>query len=287
MSQAALRINPWRLLPVLALCGLLAACGTTGKGGRYYEDDGPPRFRKGPNPDRVPDAVPRNEPLSRTGNSPYTALGKRFVPMREARGFSQTGYASWYGRKYHGNRTSSGEEYDMYAMTAAHPVLPLPSYVRVRNLANNREVTVKVNDRGPFLNDRIIDLSYMAAKKLGVVETGTAKVKIHTVFAGDTPRANRQLAAAPAAAPVAVAAGGSFMLQAGSFGSPANAEMLVRRLESGGYGNVRVQQVTVSGRNYHRVQVGPYPDRRSAELIAATLEDFLRSPVSVVAAGAG
>lgn len=308
-----------RIIVITAVCALLAACGSTG--GKYYQDDGPPRFRKGPDPSRVPDAVPRHEPLARSGNAPYTALGQRFTPMRDAAGFRQVGYASWYGRKYHGNRTSSGEIYDMYAMTAAHPVLPLPTYVSVRNLGNGRQAVVKVNDRGPFLRNRVIDLSYMAARKLGIVETGTAKVEVTAVFPGDAPAPppDRRLASVPGPAPAAEARpvaraaasavsaivppahastapvsppsasppsasppSASYVLQAGSFASGGNAGRLVARLEQGGYGNVRVELVRVDGRDYHRVLIGPYQSRDSAELVQATIEDYLGAPVSLL-----
>ncbi len=273
----------FRILTVFALALALTACNAVKKDGKYYQDDGPPRFKKGPNPDSVPNAVPRNESISRYGNKPYTALGQRFVPMNSAQGFRQTGHASWYGRKYHGNRTSSGETYDMYAMTAAHPTLPLPSYVHVRNLDNNREVVVRVNDRGPFLNSRIIDLSYMAAQKLGIVATGTGRVKIRTVFAGEKPKVATN-SASSASVPVAVI---RYMLQAGSFASTSNAERMRRKLRQGGYDNVRIERVIVSGRQYHRVQIGPYETRRAAGLIADTIEEVLNSPVSVVTTSAG
>jgi len=270
-----------KLVAVIVIALTVAACGTARKDGQYYQDDGPPRFKKGPNPDKVPNAVPRNEPLSRTGNNPYTALGKDFVPMKSARGYQKTGYASWYGRKYHGRRTSSGETYDMYAMTAAHPTLPLPSYVRVRHLGNGRQVVVKVNDRGPFLNDRIIDLSYMAAKKLGVVATGTARVEIETVFAdGDSGRpAGEAKEQAERPAPLVAE---NYMLQAGSFASEGNAARLKNRLLQGGYNNVMVTRVVVASRVYHRVQVGPFNGHESARQNAGSLEAYLNSPVSVV-----
>jgi rare lipoprotein A len=331
-----------RVFVISAFCGVLAACGTTGGkvagggdsgsggGGRYYQDDGPPRSGAGPDPDSVPDAVPRNEPLSRTGNAPYTALGLSFTPMRDARGYRKVGYASWYGRKYHGNRTSSGEPYDMFSMTAAHPVLPLPTYVQVRNLANNRTVVVKVNDRGPFLGGREIDLSYMAARKLGMVESGTARVEVRTVYAGDVPepQGTRRLAssdpspAAAAPAPVATAVVASppvsepvsanppetpmvravvasmvpaahaaptqmFLLQAGSFASRDNAQRLVIRLHQGGYENVRIEPVQVTGIRYHRVQIGPFATPESASQAGASVEAYLKAPVSIVAAGSG
>lgn len=351
MTQTAMPCKPSRMagpaLVVLA-CLLLAACGTTGgkagkggdvpgashghsEGGGYYQDDGPPRGHRGPDPDSVADAVPRDEPLARTGNKPYTALGKRYTPMASANGYRQVGHASWYGRKYHGNRTSSGETYDMFSMTAAHPVLPLPTYVEVRNLANNRKVVVKVNDRGPFLNNRIIDLSYMAAQKLDIVRTGTGRVEVRAVFAGDVPEPSRTRnlagAEAPAvpAAPVATVATvatavpaaasptapnpvarvaasaantviqpaqaapatASYVLQAGSFASRGNAERLAIRLRQGGYDNVRILPVQVSGRHYHRVQVGPYHSRESADLAGETVREYLGAPVSVLGVGSG
>jgi rare lipoprotein A len=283
-----------RLLAVILFCGIVAACGTTG-GGRYYQDDGPPRFRKGPDPDSVPDAIVKAEPLSRSGNAPYTALGQSFTPMRDARGFRQVGYASWYGRKYHGNRTSSGETYDMYAMTAAHPVLPLPSYVRVRNLDNGKSIVVKVNDRGPFLRDRVIDLSYMAARKLDVVRTGTARVEVTTLFVDDAPprpggdrlAVEEQRVQPPtrASSPASSPVQNRFVLQAGSFASRDNAERLASKLRAVGHANVNITRVQVAGRDYHRVQIGPFVNRESAAELAVSIEKQLGSPVSVLSAG--
>ena len=130
---------------------------------------------------KVPDAVPKREPRAAYGNNNYTALGVRYTPMPDAKGYRERGVASWYGKKFHGRPTSSREPYDMYAMTAAHKTLPLPAYVRVRNLQNDRVVIVRVNDRGPFLHDRVIDLSYAAAYKLGIVGTGTGLVEVEAV----------------------------------------------------------------------------------------------------------
>ena len=138
------------------------------RGGGYYLDDGPGDAAP-PDLDRIPDAQARVEALSRFANNPYAVFGKDYVPERSVRQFRQRGLASWYGRKFHGQRTSSGEPYDMYAMTAAHPTLPIPSYARVTSVANGRSVIVRINDRGPFWAGRIIDLSYTAAHKLGYV----------------------------------------------------------------------------------------------------------------------
>jgi len=141
--------------------------------GAYYKDDGP-GDRPPADLASIADAVPRAEPLHRFANRPYQAFGREYVPLASAAGFRERGLASWYGRRYHGQKTASGEVYDMYAMTAAHPVLPIPSYARVTNPANGRSVVVRVNDRGPFHGERIIDLSYAAAWKLGFVEQGSA-----------------------------------------------------------------------------------------------------------------
>ena len=155
--------------------------------GAYYKDDGP-----GANPPAnlaaIPDAVPRAEPLHRFANRPYQVFGKDYVPLARVAPFREAGVGSWYGRRYHGSATSSGEKYDMYAMSAAHPTLPIPSYVRVTNVANGRSVVVRVNDRGPFHSDRIIDLSYTAAWKLGYVEAGSARVEVEAIVPGSTGR---------------------------------------------------------------------------------------------------
>jgi rare lipoprotein A len=174
----------------LAGCGSFSAKKTAppplaeapGKGA-YYKDDGP-----GASPPAdlaaIPDAVPRAEPLHRFANRPYQVFGRDYVPIASAEQFRQTGIGSWYGRRYHGAPTSSGEPYNMYAMTAAHPTLPIPSYVRVTNPANGRSVVVRINDRGPFHAERIIDLSYTAAWKLGFAEAGSARVEVESVVPG-------------------------------------------------------------------------------------------------------
>ncbi len=172
---------------------MLAACGTVPQrkevtpgssagpsGGGYLPGDGPGKNIP-VNLDAIPDAVPKVEPLHRYANRPYIALGKTYTPMTVVGNFRERGMASWYGKKFNGERTSSGEIYDMYAMTAAHPTLPLPSYARVTNLANHKSVIVRINDRGPFMNDRIIDLSYTAAYKLGVIADGSAEVEVESI----------------------------------------------------------------------------------------------------------
>ena len=160
------------------------AAKVPGSGG-YLPGDGPGADIP-VNLDAIPDAIPKNEPLHRYANRPYTALGKTYKPLTVVGNFKQRGIATWYGKKFNGEHTSSGEIYDMYAMTAAHPTLPLPSYARVTNLTNQKSVVVRINDRGPFMNDRIIDLSYTAAFKLGIVGNGSAEVEVESL----TPNAN-------------------------------------------------------------------------------------------------
>jgi len=171
-----------RLLLAL-VCLVLGGCGSTSNPGGYYKDDGP-HERPPANLDRVADAVPRSEPLHRFANRPYQALGKQYVPMTSLQPFRQRGLASWYGKRYHGQKTSSGEVYDMYQMTAAHPTLPIPSYARVTSTKNGKSVVVRINDRGPFRSGRVIDLSYVAAHKLGYIQAGEAMVEVESIVPG-------------------------------------------------------------------------------------------------------
>jgi len=181
------RFHAARSAPRVLLLGVLvvaAACSSTGR-------DGGPAGSPPVNLDRVADAKPRVEPLHPGANNPYTVLGRKYVPYQSLKPYRQRGVASWYGRKFHGRRTSSGERYDMYAMTAAHTVLPIPSYARVTHLGNGRSVIVRINDRGPFHADRIIDLSYAAAHKLGIVNAGSARVEVETILAGKLAASGR------------------------------------------------------------------------------------------------
>ncbi len=153
------------------------------KGGGYYLDDGPPDNPPS-NLNSVPDAIPRIEALRSANMRPYVALGQTFTPMTSLTPYKEQGIASWYGRRYHGKQTASGEVYDMYAMTAAHPTLPIPSYVRVTNLNNGKSIVVRINDRGPFLANRVIDLSYTAAYKLDVLANGSTPVVVEAMIPG-------------------------------------------------------------------------------------------------------
>lgn len=189
-------------MSVAALLGCLSAgcaSGNPSRGGGYYLDDGPGK----PDPGRVarlmrePDPVPKHEPLLARANRPYRVMGQDFAPMTERKPYKKQGVASWYGQRFHGKPTSTGETYDMYQMTAAHPTLPLPSYARVTRLDNGRSVVVRVNDRGPFLRGRLIDLSYLAASKLGYVGKGHAEVEVELLNPADAGK-GRTLTAQPA-----------------------------------------------------------------------------------------
>lgn len=172
---------------VVALLALLVGCGSPGGtktsssgSSPYYQDDRPPS--QSVDVSKIPDAVPKVEPITRAGNkNPYTVLGKTYQLLPHSRDYRERGVASWYGTKFHGRPTANGETYDMFAMTAAHKTLPIPAYVKVTNLDNGRSVIVRVNDRGPFLHDRIIDLSYAAAKRLGYANKGTARVEVEAI----------------------------------------------------------------------------------------------------------
>jgi rare lipoprotein A len=262
------------------------------RGGGYYLDDGP---GDGPAPDleRIADAQPRAEPLARFANNPYVVFGKEYVPERSVRTFRQRGLASWYGRKFHGQRTSSGEPYDMYAMTAAHPTLPIPSYARVTSVATGRSVVVRVNDRGPFWPGRVIDLSYAAAWKLGYVEQGSTMVEVDAIV----PGTDVQVAAAPVAPPAPAAAAaqagpaapaepaapmdvavttepGGLYVQLAAFSARENAESFRARaaLELASLDRP-IEIYRKDG--LFRLHVGPYRSRAEASAAAERLKDTL------------
>ncbi len=194
-----------RLLKLTSVCVLLAllgACSGSGKrGGGYYLDDGPDANPPA-NLDAVPDAVPKIEAFTPSTGKPYVIFGKTYTPDTSGGPYRAQGHASWYGKKFHGKATANGERYNMYGMTAAHPTLPLPSYVRVTRLSNNKSVVLRVNDRGPFLNNRLIDLSYVAAYKLGMLSPGSAEVLVERI----TPEQIRNWQSAPVPASFVAAA---------------------------------------------------------------------------------
>lgn len=178
------RSHPSALLLGFLLGGVLLLGGGCASRGRLEpRADGPPEISRAAL-DAVPDAVPRNEPVIPATTRPYEAFGRRYEPMTSRAPYRAVGVASWYGRRYHGQKTASGELYDMYAMSAAHPILPIPSYARVTATRSGRSVVVRINDRGPFVNDRLIDLSYVAAHRLGLIETGTGEVQVEVILPG-------------------------------------------------------------------------------------------------------
>jgi rare lipoprotein A len=201
----------------------------------------------------------RDEPRSRWGNPPsYTVFGRTYHVMEQGAGHVETGIASWYGEKFHGRRTSSGEVYDMYALTAAHRHLPVPIVARVTNLENGRSVLVRINDRGPFVGDRAIDLSYAAAYRLGMVDQGTARVRIEAL--------SRNLDAAPGSGQRIASSepDGDWHLQAAAFRERQNAEALLGRLNRLQLGEARIHSGDEEG--LHRVWIGPFPSRGDAEV---------------------
>jgi rare lipoprotein A len=281
---------------------LLSGCGSApqretvsksppARSGGYYLDDGP-----GANPpadlDGIPDAVPRVEPIRGATSRPYTVMGRSYTPMSSLQPYTARGIATWYGRRYHGKPTSSGEIYDMYAMTAAHTTLPIPSYARVTHLASGKSVVVRINDRGPFVDGRIIDLSYTAAHRLGVLAGGSAMVEVEILMPGSAPsspvaaiaRPEPEPAAPSMAAVVAPSAptppsipvtadAGRYFLQLGAFGSRENAENFLARLQAslGAADNLHIH----ARDQLYRVHAGPYATDASAREAGQRLGEAL------------
>lgn len=293
---------------VLALATLvLAACGSTPQrkvetrdtpapvedragsatGGGYLVGDGPGADTPA-NLDAIPDAVPRNEPLHRYANRPYTALGKTYTPLTSAGNYRERGIASWYGKKFHGQRTSSGEVYDMYAMTAAHPTLPIPSYARVTNTSSKKSVVVRVNDRGPFLHERVMDLSYTAAHKLGIINNGSAEVEVESLVPDASlntlakpdaveskPLEKAEAPAAPAPSAAATAApAGNVYLQLGAFKTPEAAENFMAQMRAK-LGDAGKQLSVFLKDGLNRVHLGPYANQDAARSSAEGLKGTL------------
>ncbi|MDH5617086.1 MAG: septal ring lytic transglycosylase RlpA family protein [Gammaproteobacteria bacterium] len=262
-------------LPLLAISLLaLAACG-----GSNVKRDGPPSGSS-----RIPgqagDVTPRPEARSRYGNGPvYEVLGKRYTVMPSSLGYQERGVASWYGKKFHGRLTSNRETYDMHAMTAAHKTLPLPTYVRVRNLRNNKSIVVRVNDRGPFVHNRIIDLSYAAAMKLDMIKDGTSMVEV-TAISFDQPsgdRPTRSSTPPPAAQPEAVAeqpqpVENQVYVQVGAFGDRANAERRLGVLSVAGIRGAFIHEERLPDSVLYRVRIGPVADVVQYDIIVEELD---------------
>ena len=234
-----------QLVITAALAGLLLA-GCAGK--KEVEPGDGPSSRKISAAD-VHDAVPKNEPRARYGNhSPYTVLGKTYTVLPTSKGYHERGIASWYGSKFHGRRTSSGELYDMHLATAAHKSLPLPTYAEVTNLDNGRKMIVKINDRGPFHEDRIIDLSYAAAIKLGVDQTGTARIDVRAIDVKTSKRSAVKLA------------DGTF-LQVGAFSKRKTADDLAGKMMAAQLKPVSIKK----SRGLYKVWIGPYASESEIE----------------------
>ena len=257
-------LKPIIQISVLAIvAAILQSCA--GIGGRV---DGPPS--QPVDVSGIQDPVPRHEPKSRYGNpDSYVVNGERYHVLDSSSGFVERGIASWYGKKFQGRRTSSGETYNMYAMTAAHRTLPLPTFLEVTNLRNGNSVVVRVNDRGPFHVNRIIDLSYVAALKLGIVKEGTGLVEIRAIDPGKKPQAQS----------IPVSTGGNkegkaFYLQVGSFSSYDNALKLISRLAGLADNLVHISEVTIKERKLYRVRFGPITDVQVADRIVTDLNHF-------------
>ncbi len=278
----------------------LPAAGS-GRGG-YYQDDGP-----GDNPPAglrdLPDAVVKYEPYAKFANKPYSVFGQTYTPLINDEPYTQRGVASWYGVKFHGQRTSSGEPYDMYKMTAAHPTLPIPSYARVTSLDSGKSVVVRINDRGPFHSDRIVDVSYTAALKLGLLGKGSHRVEIERLFPDDPARiatVRRAATSAAQAAPLEItalmledrvaidsaavartqpeAAGSAaapvsgYYLQLGAYGRSGKAEEVSEMLKKSGVS--QAIEVVRSGA-VNRLYSGPFETRAMAQEAARALPSSL------------
>lgn len=254
-----------RLATIGATIHLLWLAGCSGTGGHspYYSTDRPPT--RDVDVTAIPDAVPRPEPITKAGNkSPYTVMGKTYRILPSSHGYRQRGVASWYGSKFHGQKTSNGETYDMFAMSAAHKTLPIPAYVKVTNQENGRSVIVRVNDRGPFLHNRLIDLSYAAAKKLGYTDKGTAVVEVEAMdpYAW---RTDGRVAALPVA-PRQTAQGGGGYLQVGAFSSAQSAQRLQARVQEHTRYPVQIRSGESGPSLLYKVIIGPIID--AAEMLA-------------------
>ncbi|VVC76219.1 RlpA-like protein [Aquicella siphonis] len=273
---------------VLFCVALLTSCS------HMKKSDGPPDFYV--DETKIPNAVPKPEPLAKYGNyKSYVVLGKRYYTLPTSKNYDEIGTASWYGTKFHDRKTSSGEPYDMLGMTAAHKTLPLPTYVEVTNLKNNRSIIVKVNDRGPFESNRIIDLSYVGAKKLGMLGHGTAKVRVRAInpytFGGNEPffadasrpsgaqpmRVKTQLAAASTRYENPSSASRQIYLQVGAFRNKMHAVRLQQQLSSLFTMPVRILNPSENGSLY-RVKIGPFQDIASANRLTLRLRGMGITP---------
>ncbi|WP_198780793.1 septal ring lytic transglycosylase RlpA family protein [Shewanella putrefaciens] len=249
--------NNFLQLLMLGCCFALAACSSSDSGsasnknknmdpnkGRYsLKNDKMPL--NPPNVEHVPNATPKYEPYSRRGNKPYTVYGESYNVMNTGQGFSEMGRASWYGEKFHGYETSNGEPYDMYSMSGAHKTLPLPSYAKITNLDNNKQVIIRINDRGPFHSDRILDVSYAAAYKLGMLGKGTARIKLDVIYVGSLAATNSAVASAQDS--------GNHYIQLVASKDQQKLKKIAKELEN----KYQVQSRVQAANNMFRLQLGP------------------------------
>ena len=255
------------------MISLLSACGGV--------KDGPPE-NFGRKWDDIQDAVPKDEAHSKYGNpGSYEVFGERYYVRKSNDGFAQKGIASWYGSKFHGQRTSSGETYNMYAMTAAHKSLRIPAYVEVTNLDNGRKAVVRVNDRGPFHDGRIIDLSYAAAKKLGVSATGTARVSIRVVNSSNDSVASHHKSADSIDASY-VHDGGRVYVQIAAFSTEQGAMKMIKDLREKNFSSVRVHVESNQGKTIYRVRIGPVPTTYVAQKLVTQLKEIKHDDVQII-----
>ncbi|MSQ50686.1 MAG: septal ring lytic transglycosylase RlpA family protein [Betaproteobacteria bacterium] len=256
------------------------------KPGGFYTDDGP----DGALPvdlDLLAEPVPKLEPMNAQANQAYSVFGREYLPLNEPSPYKRQGTASWYGRKFHGQRTSSGEVYDMFALSAAHPTLPIPSYARIVNLQNGNSVVVRINDRGPFSSGRIMDVSYAAAHRLGFVQEALANIEVQSIVPGAalaaasparpalalTNAPEIKTEASPPQFPIAAEQGGIF-LQLGAFSNPTNAENFSNRVRR--ELDWLKQALSVTGRNnLYRLQLGPFRDRAEANTVSQKIRESL------------
>lgn len=269
-----MRQRIYKYLSLLVMLSGLWSCGTVTE-----QQDAAPKVK--PDISKIPDAVPRDEPRSKYGNpASYEVFGRKYYTLASSENYVERGKASWYGTKFHGKRTSSGEPYDMYAMTAAHKTLPLPSYAEVTNLENGRKVVVKINDRGPFHDDRLIDLSYSAATKLGIIGKGTGMVEVRAissrnvvastasktaVVANATPTANA------VSAPTTTIGKVALFLQIGAFSTLSRAEQIKQQVQQQIEDRVHISSVERAQTPLYRVRVGPLESAEYGDRIANRL----------------
>lgn len=302
-----------KLVLLLCVSTLLGACAskppatistkpaTPVRPGAYYKDDGPAASVPA-DIDRIPDAVARAEPLHRFANRPYNVFGVEYRPMTSLGPLRQRGIASWYGRKFHGQKTAIGESYDMFAMTAAHPTAPLPSFARITHAKSGRSVVARINDRGPFHAGRIVDLSYAAAHRLGIAQGGSGEVELEllvppfaappasepvvasTLSAPTAPSPSLPYAPPVLAEPPAIAissanpgAQDNYYVQLAAFGNFANAQAFQQRMSIELATTPRVQQID----SLYRVRLGPFATRNEAEIARDRAQSVLSTPLVI------